>query len=376
MRQSLVPLLFLLTGTVNAAVAIDGAPIEENFHTCDNLQCGSNTVKKFHMENKLLTGPTVYGETFYAEQGRSDEHATMFTPIRIIQVYNPGTGEIYKEPEDYLPTKEGITLTPGSRIKRAPFGFSDQITDVEKNTYGVRVTTEFQSYQYAITYDKKATLAPHIYGDLGGFQQLIGTKPLSITFYGDSITLGANATSIYTPPNQPGYAGLVMAYLSETYPGMWLSRNTSVGGWSSKDAIKAVDYRVLDKKSDLVVIAFGMNDESIFSAAKYKNNLEKLIDTIRLRAPDVPIMLVSPIRANPKAIIQKKRNVDDYLPALESLQQKYSSVAVADVTSIWDVMLRKKAYLDVTGNGLNHPNDFAHRIIAEVVLSAILSEKY
>jgi hypothetical protein len=46
------------------------------------------------------------------------------------------------------------------------------------------------------------------------------------------------------------------------------------------------------------------------------------------------------------------------------------------MTSAWDMMMSKKNYLDVTGNGLNHPNDFGHRILAEVVLSAILGPKF
>lgn len=39
--------------------------------------------------------------------------------------------------------------------------------------------------------------------------------------------------------------------------------------------------------------------------------------------------------------------------------------------AIWTELLKHKNYLDLTGNGVNHPNDFGHRIYAQV-LSALL----
>jgi len=43
-------------------------------------------------------------------------------------------------------------------------------------------------------------------------------------------------------------------------------------------------------------------------------------------------------------------------------------VAVADLTSMWADLLKIKKFVDLTGNGVNHPNDFAHRVYAEVIL--------
>jgi hypothetical protein len=44
-------------------------------------------------------------------------------------------------------------------------------------------------------------------------------------------------------------------------------------------------------------------------------------------------------------------------------------VAVADLTSFWSVFLERKRFDDLTGNGVNHPNDFGHRVYAQVLLS-------
>jgi lysophospholipase L1-like esterase len=376
MRYFLTSLLLVVAGAAPAANGPDGVPIEENFQSCTNLDCGAAVVSKFHTDRRSLTGPTVFGETFYIEDGRSNFVRTMFAPTKIRMVYNPATGQVFEPLVDYIPTKEGIKLTPGSAIKKAPRGYSAEITEADQKNYGVRVATGFQDFQYAITYDKSKTFAPKTIGNLGELRKAIGKVPLSITFFGDSITAGANATSIYTAPNQPGYAGLVIAYLNNKYPMMFRSRNNAVGGWSSINAVSAVEYRVNDKKSDLVVLAFGMNDGGVFKPDEYKANMQTVISAIRAKQPRVPILLVSPLRANPSTFTQKRSNITGYSPVLRELARDNASVAVADMTSAWDMMMSKKNYLDVTGNGLNHPNDFGHRILAEVVLSAILGPIY
>jgi hypothetical protein len=43
-------------------------------------------------------------------------------------------------------------------------------------------------------------------------------------------------------------------------------------------------------------------------------------------------------------------------------------IAVADVTSLWTKALERKTFYDLTGNGVNHPNDFGHRLYAHVLI--------
>jgi hypothetical protein len=54
----------------------------------------------------------------------------------------------------------------------------------------------------------------------------------------------------------------------------------------------------------------------------------------------------------------------DYLPALKSLESE--QVAVADVWSMSEYILQTKRYSDISGNHINHPNDFMVRIYAQV----------
>ena len=48
-------------------------------------------------------------------------------------------------------------------------------------------------------------------------------------------------------------------------------------------------------------------------------------------------------------------------------------IVLADVTRLWmDVTARKSPY-DLTGNGINHPNDFGHRLYAQAILSLLVA---
>lgn len=372
MRYCII-LLSLFSISAYSAVAPDGAQMQPEFSQCYNQDCGLYTSVKFRMKYKFLTGKFVEGESFFASSDGPKAFNTAFKPSRIVSVYNHNTGHIYSPGTDYIPTKTGITIPEGSSILLAPPGFEESVSQYDMKNYGVRLTTEVQSYQYAVSYYKTEAFEPKRYGSISSFKNKLGKNPVSITFFGDSITDGANATAGSAPPYQPGYAGLVVARLNELYPTMVEYRNNSVGGWSAINATASVEYRVNDLKSDLVVLAFGMNDAGGYTPQEYRKHIKYVIDAIRAKQPNTAILLVSPTRANPKTFIQKHDYVNGYLPVLIGLSENYKDVAVADLTAPWDRLLKNKSYYDITGNGLNHPNDFGHRIIAEVVLDSILN---
>ncbi len=47
------------------------------------------------------------------------------------------------------------------------------------------------------------------------------------------------------------------------------------------------------------------------------------------------------------------------------------NAALADLTEVWTILLEHKHDLDLTGNGLNHPNDFGHRLYAQAILECL-----
>jgi hypothetical protein len=44
------------------------------------------------------------------------------------------------------------------------------------------------------------------------------------------------------------------------------------------------------------------------------------------------------------------------------------------MTSAWEEFLRRKKDHDLTGNGVNHPNDFGHRVYAQILSSLLVDD--
>ena len=147
--------------------------------------------------------------------------------------------------------------------------------------------------------------------------------------------------------------------------------NKAVDGTTSENGLKLVKDQQLGKeRPDLAIIAFGMNDVYYQHAAeKYQANIRGMIDQIRADSPNTEFILVAPLLANAERGVTMKlfpQNRD----ALAKLCGP--GVALADLTSTWGELLKRKTYYDLTGNGVKHPNDFGHRIYAQTILALLI----
>ena len=66
---------------------------------------------------------------------------------------------------------------------------------------------------------------------------------------------------------------------------------------------------------------------------------------------------------NPSALPAER--FTGYRDALRNLSAP--NVTFADVTTPWLELLRRKHFSDLSGNNINHPNDFGHRVYADVI---------
>jgi lysophospholipase L1-like esterase len=194
---------------------------------------------------------------------------------------------------------------------------------------------------------------------------------LRLVLFGDSISEGCNATEFcHLPPKAPCYGRQVADHLIEGYSSPVIFRNASKGGMGVVWGLEQVK-RVLDEKPDLLILAWGMNDASEnLSEAEYRRCITEILSAVRKVNPKAEFVLVGTKYANPEWTFSNPEKYKEYLRALQSLVG--SGVALADLTSMWEYLLTRKSYLDLTGNGLNHPNDFGHHIYAQVITRAIL----
>jgi lysophospholipase L1-like esterase len=200
--------------------------------------------------------------------------------------------------------------------------------------------------------------------------KLAAQSPLMIVTLGDSIAAGANASGMYgAKPYQPAFPELVRCHLSERHGGPVAMTNLSVGGMDTAWGITQVD-KVVAARPDLVILAFGMNDSAGRTAPEYQANTRKTIDAIRQELPECEFVLVASMLGNRDWVRLKHELFPQYRVALQALCQR--GIALADVTMVWSKILEHKKDWDQTGNGVNHPNDFGHRVYAQQIAALLL----
>jgi lysophospholipase L1-like esterase len=145
--------------------------------------------------------------------------------------------------------------------------------------------------------------------------------------------------------------------------------NRAVAGWSVANGVADLDA-LLESQPDLVLVAYGMNDVGRRDPAWFRDQTASLVARVQEKRPDAEIILVATMLGNDQWIHTPREMFNRYRDELKSLVSP--GVALVDMTTVWEEQLRAKEMFDLTGNGLNHPNDFGHRLYAQGVLALIL----
>lgn len=333
--------------------------------------------------------------------GEEDEAPLLYRPSEIRSVRSYGLNVEYTEGKDYILTEEGkIRRLRGSAI---PYFETDEYYRKEPDTVPVAVFGKyaagfqenryikygekdtFTSRQIAVTYAHDCVWEgsiPEDKSDRAGkfLKKLEEEKAAKIVFYGDSITAGCNASGTEyggnTLPYTPSYAQMVASSLEDKYAAKIECVNTSLGGANTEWGLENVEKNVISHAPDLVVIAFGMNDADL-TVAKYKRMISEMIDKIHAAIPDCAVVAVATSVPNNETE-WFYGNQKEYVAGLKALEreEKYDFVAVADMTAMHLDLLKAKRFRDMTGNNVNHPNDFLARVYAQVVLQTVAGDNY
>ncbi len=217
---------------------------------------------------------------------------------------------------------------------------------------------------------KKTALLP------GTLEKLGRGDTLRMVVYGDSISEGYNASGfVGAEPYLPTYSQLVQEYAAARGKHIWL-KNTALAGQDTNWALEHVEERVCAYDPDLVILAFGMNDGTAgMDGARFRENVETLRRIIRQHAPRCEFLLVAPILPNKKACMLDEGRTpffgtqEQYAPQL--LQLREAGTDVVNMTAIHRALLERKQYPDMTGNNVNHPNDYLVRWYAQCICSVL-----
>ena len=333
--------------------------------------------KGLRIENETVL-PTSY-------DGKPVEADLALVPSKVISVKNYDLDKTYEPGRDYIFDGRALRLAANSSIPF--FKYTDLYPDhpatkpeTRKTLNGGYLTFSegpfFKDKQLAVTYEHKQPWDGPVPVSAEKylpetFAKLRAGKPLKLVVFGDSISAGASASGVrFWPPHMPRWADLVAYQLRHIYKSKIDYINPSLGGMTSDWGRKTVDGLVSFEKPDLVILGFGMNDAGAnagFSAKQFAENTQAMMDSIRKQNPAAEFILLMSMQ--PNSCWRSPEPMPEYLEELKKMEGP--GVAVADMWSMHGYLLKHKTYWDMTGNHVNHPNDFLVRIYAQALLARL-----
>lgn len=347
-----------------------------------------------HLLEPIWSSPVIHSESILPIKRSADGAISAklrFPAQGIISVRSANRAYTLKQNEDFQHSSDGTTITISAGVP-IPFVAEDDLYPLASSEKGYKHRAGhpeqnmlygeghwFHDRQLEVTYQRKQGKV-----DWSGpiptlsekelprtFARLRAKEPITIGVSGDSITQGYNASG-YTdaPPHMPPYPNLVAAQLSASFGGPVTLRNRAIAGWSIANGIADLE-KLLAEKPHLIIVAYGMNDVGRRDPEWFRGQIETFIKRVHESDPSIEMILVSPMLGNPEWIHTPREMFPKYRDVLASFVGP--GIAFADVTGVWEELVKTKSILDMIGNGLNHPNDFGHRLYAQTILGLFIS---
>jgi lysophospholipase L1-like esterase len=303
--------------------------------------------------------------------GGTEPGKLLFAPVRergviVRSTYLPGGGgATYEAGKDYVVDAHAGTIarTPTSRIPDFATNVLYGKADFDHSKFPGYGNLPFTVY---VDYESDAIrqLAQPVRTELlpNTAKKLREGQSLKIISFGDSITAGGEASqkSLQYPER---YAD----ELRRRFPKATIEvENGATGGDTTREGLQRLEVKVLTRKPDLVLVAFGMNDHNIGGTPipEFKANLKQMIDRIR-SATGAETMLLSTFPPNPKWHFSSHR-MEQYATATKETADE-AKVTYVDVFDVWQSVLQRKDPPSLLANHINHPNDFGHWLYLEAL---------
>ena len=260
-------------------------------------------------------------------------------------------------------------------------------------------------FQVKVTYKRKGgqAILPPCRSRYERFLSLLKDgKDVTVFFHGDSITYGSDASLTRgQPPFQPSFPILftcalarlfdhsvrfVLPEAERAYSGPFPEApqgrrgtitlvNTAVGGWNSEDGVKRLDTHITPQIDRYGCDLYGMNDGGR-PPEETAANCETIVRHVLSRRKNACVMLVSTMLPNPDALHGWNANQAVQEPELVKLADRLNGEGVpcdvAQMTTVSAALLKRKRFLDMTGNNINHPNDYLSRVYAVTLLHTLI----
>lgn len=331
----------------------------------------------------IWEGNTVYNETlmFVGE----NEAPLLYEPEKVISVRSFDLATEYREGEDYVVRDGRIVRTENSRIP----SFSEEEYYPAEAVPGKCFSSLVEGHPYIFFSEGSVIFQRQIhvtYTHRGEWKGFLPTKTkkldrflekaargeeVTVLFYGDSITTGANSSGrVGCGPFADTWMEMIVKSMRERLHNEKINYvNTAVGGKATPWAIEELQSRAIDVDPDLIFIGFGMNDGGRVPEEEGRLMTE-LVDRFREACPECDIALVSPMLPH-----FRLKGFWGHQPKFEAefanICASREHMELIPVTGVHSAVLERKRYYDMTGNNVNHPNDFLARIYAQTALKVL-----
>ena len=357
---------------------------------------------------------TVKSETvmFLDKSAPYNAKTLMYDPVEILSVTSYNETVTYTEGVDYELRDGKLVILEGSSIPCIgldTYHNGDGMIQKDGHSLFWGEGSTMTAWQVCVNYTTADTWTGYeqksytdIYANF--LCKLERGEDVTIFFYGDSITYGANA-SYYVGGGTGQYPypilftnaladlyGYTVNYVrtvsnpvlpAESYVagdrGTITYVNTAVGGWTSQAGLDKVNTHVKPYLNnfgcDLFVYAFGMNDGGASNNAMTAKNAQTMFDQYIIPFyPDAAFMMVTTMVPHPGSTWDgSQKNQATYFDRVASSYAKEGvDVAVANMTKVTQSLYERKDFEDSTGNNINHPNDFLGRIYAQTLLQTLI----
>ena len=371
-----------------------------------------------------FTGNTVKNETLFIID-KGDEKSLLYPATKILSVTSYDGSVIYTEGVDYILTEDGkLQVTESSSIpcitSEVYYNHPEAMLQIEHNGDKKWVYwgegDAMTKWQICVSYEHQSKWDGFLQDcDTEQFESIINKlqagEDITVFFYGDSITCGANSSwYVGHNPDQYPYPMLFVNTLADLFdytvnyidvsdldslikstPKPYIAGergtityiNTAVGGWTAKDGIdnfdKFVKPYIEEYGCDLFCVAFAGNDAaSGHTPVTVANNYAKIIEKAQKICPELHFMMISsmvntPLSTNGWSTPSMLDHEEQFIIASRKLSvSKNIHGAVVNMTSMSMSLLDFKEFADYSGNNINHPNDFLHRIYAQLLLQCFI----
>ena len=339
-------------------------------------------------------------------------------PINSVISVTSYDGKItYQEGRDYVVENGKLKITANSTMPAITsavyYNYAGSLIQKDgQNLYWGE--SQMKQWQVSVTYTHNEGWSGfaqesqlEVYEDF--VQKLVNGEDVTVMFYGDSITWGANASfTDGVQPKQGAYSMLFVEALADLFgykvryinTGLSTSAmachpvpttpyvagdrgtityiNTAIGGWTSADGKNNFDQHIKSQFNtygcDLLVVAFGMNDGSI-APATTKANVKSIIDKLYQLNANASVLIVSTMTPHSGSNWDHnniKNQETQLLDLASSYQRSGKAVAVAQMNSVSKAVQTRKGFNDYAGNNINHPNDWLYRVYAQTLLQTLI----